>query len=161
MSQKDLANLVAALKTVGLEWAREDNAVCAEPLSTTGVFSRNFVMPIHGLIGNKRKDRPGVIYCYLDNDPAAYPHLDDMVRWLHDDLGVKIRIATVGYSRHNSAIQAMHERISNTLMTGIAGLRLSFSPYTYGWTRAAERVGVATRDDFERDSVRLFEWRVW
>ena len=52
MSQKDLANLVAALKTVGLEWAREDNAVCAEPLSTTGVFSRNFVMPIHGLIGN-------------------------------------------------------------------------------------------------------------
>ncbi len=155
MSQKDLANLVAALKTVGLEWAREDNAVCAEPLSTTGVFSRNFVMPIHGLIGNKRKDRPGVIYCYLDNDPAAYPHLDDMVRWLHDDLGVKIRIATVGYSRHNSAIQAMHERISNTLMTGIAGLRLSFSPYTYGWTRAAERVGVATRDDFERDSANL------
>ena len=108
-------------------------------------------MPTHGLIGNKRNDRPGVIYCYLDNDPAAYPHLDDLVQWLHEDLGVQVRIATVGYSRLNPKIQAMHERISSTLMSGIAGLRLSFSPYTYGWTQAAERVGAATRDDFERD----------
>jgi len=155
MRRRDLANLIAALKTVGLEWASKDNSVCAEPLSTIGIFSHSFVMPTHGLIGNKRKDRPGVIYCYLDNDPAAYPHLDDMIQWLHDDLGVKVRIATVGYSRHNPAIQAMHERISNGLMTGIAGLRLSFSPYTYGWTHAAERIGAATRDDFEKDSANL------
>lgn len=151
MSRRDLANLVAAMKTVGLEWAREAGEVCAEPLNGAGVFSPVFAMPTHGLIGNKRNDRPGVIYCYLDNDPAAYPHLDDLVRWLHEDLGVQVRIATVGYSRLNPKIQAMHERISRTLMPGIAGLRLSFSPYTYGWTQAAERVGTATRDDFERD----------
>lgn len=151
MSRQDLANLVAALKTVGLEWARDDGEVCAEPLNDAGLFSRQFVMPLHGLIGNKRNDRPGVIYCYLDNDPAAYPHLDDMLQWLHEDLGVQVRIATVGYSRLNPRIQAMHERISSTLMSCIAGLRLSFSPYTYGWTQAAERVGAATRDDFERD----------
>lgn len=155
MSRQDLANLVAALKTVGLEWARENGEVCAEPLDDARVFSQQFVMPVHGLIGNKRNDRPGVIYCYLDNDPAAYPHLDDMVQWLHEDLGVQVRIATVGYSRRNPKIQAMHERISSTLMSGIAGLRLSFSPYTYGWTQAAERVGAATRDDFERDVANM------
>ncbi len=155
MSRQDLANLVAALKTVGLEWARENGEVCAEPLDDSGVFSQQFVMPVHGLIGNKRNDRPGVIYCYLDNDPATYPHLDDMVQWLHEDLGVQVRIATVGYSRLNPKIQAMHECISSTLMSGIAGLRLSFSPYTYGWTQAAERVGAATRDDFERDVANM------
>lgn len=151
MSRRDLANLVAAIKTVGLEWAREAGEVCAEPLNGAGVFALEFAMPTHGLIGNKRNDRPGVIYCYLDNDPAAYPHLDDLVQWLHEDLGVQVRIATVGYSRLNPKIQAMHERISSKLMSGIAGLRLSFSPYTYGWTQAAERAGAATRDDFERD----------
>lgn len=151
MSRRELANLVAAMKTVGLERAREAGEVCAEPLTGAGVFAPEFVMPTHGLIGNKRNDRPGVIYCYLDNDPAAYPHLDDLVQWLYEDLGVQVRIATVGYSRLNPKILAMHERISCSLMSGIAGLRLSFSPYTYGWTRAAERVGAATRDDFERD----------
>jgi hypothetical protein len=157
MSRIDLANLVAALKTVGLEWARADGQVCPEPLDSTGVFSQHFVMPLHGLIGNKRKDRPGVIYCYLDNDPASYPYLDDMVQWLHEDLGVQVRIATVGYSRRNPKIQVMHARISNTLMSAIAGLRLSFSPYTYGWAQAAERTGAATRDDFERDVATMMD----
>ncbi|MDN3562077.1 hypothetical protein [Vreelandella neptunia] len=157
MSRQDLANLVAALKTVALEWAREDGEVCAEPLDDTGLFSSQFVMPSYGLIGNRRKDRPGVIYCYLDNDPAAYPHLDDLIHWLHEDLGVQVRIATVGYSRLNPDIQAMHERISSNLMPGIAGLRLSFSPYTYGWTQAAERVGAASRNDFERDVATMLD----
>lgn len=157
MSRQDLANLVSALKTVGLEWARNDGEICAEPLNDAGLFSLQFVMPEHGLIGNKRNDRPGVIYCYLDNDPAAYPHLDDMLQWLHEDLGVQVRIATVGYSRLNSKIQAMHERISSSLMSSIAGLRLSFSPYTYGWTQAAERAGATTRDDFERDVANMLQ----
>ena len=151
MSRRDLANLVAALKVVALEWARDEGAVCLQPLTASGVFSDTFVMPPYGLIANKRVDRPGVIYCYLDNDPAAYPHLDDMLRWLHEDLGVKVRIASVGYSRRNSAIHDMHARISASLMDSIAGLRISFSPYTYGWTRAAQAAGSATRDDFERD----------
>ena len=63
MSRQDLANLVAALKTVGLEWAREDGEVCAAPLNSNGVFSEDLDMPAYGLIGNKRNDRPGVIYC--------------------------------------------------------------------------------------------------
>lgn len=155
MSRRDLANLVAAIKVVALEWAIDGGEVCEDPLNSAGVFAAAFVMPTYGLIGNRRADRPGVIYCYLDNDPAAYPHLDDLIQWLHEDLGVKVRIATVGYSRHNGAIQAMHQRISSTLMSGVAGIRLSFSPYTHGWTRAAERTGAATRDDFERDIANM------
>lgn len=155
MSRGDLANLVAAMKVVALEWAVDAREVCEDPLNSSGVFVTAFVMPTHGLIGNRRADRPGVIYCYLDNDPAAYPHLDDLIQLLHEDLGVQVRIATVGYSRHNPAIQAMHQRISSTLMSGVAGLRLSFSPYTHGWTRAAERMGAATRDEFERDIANM------
>jgi len=155
MSRRDLANLVAAIKVVALEWAVDAREACEDPLNSAGVFAEAFVMPTHGLIGNRRADRPGVIYCYLDNDPAAYPHLDDLIQWLHEDLGVQVRIATVGYSRHNPAIQAMHQRISSTLMSGVAGLRLSFSPYTHGWTRAAERMGAATRDEFEHDIANM------
>mgnify|MGYP002712164706 CR=1 FL=1 len=155
LSRKDLANLIAAIKTVSLEWAIEDGSVGSDPINSNGVFSRDFKMPQYGLIGNKRNDRPGVIYCYLDNDPAAYPHLDDLIQWLNEDLGVHVRIATVGYSRLNHVIQGMHERISANLMDGIAGLRLSFSPYTYGWTAAAERVGAASRYDFEHDLANM------
>ncbi len=155
MPRQALANLISALKTVCLEHAISRGLVAGNPLDGNHVFAADFVMPALGLLGNQRKDRPGVIYCYLDNDPAAYPHLDDMIQWLHEDLGVKVRIATVGYSRRNSMIQQMHERISEHLLDGIAGLRLSFSPYTYGWTGVAESRGHASRCEFEQDTAAL------
>lgn len=155
MPRQALANLVSALKTVCLEHAMSRGLVVDSPLDGNHVFSADFVMPAFGLLGEQRKDRPGVIYAYLDNDPAAYPHLDDMIKWLHEDLGVKVRIATVGYSRHNLVIQQMHERISEHLIDGLAGLRLSFSPYTYGWTSMAEGRGDASREEFEQDAAAL------
>lgn len=155
MPRQALANLISALKTVCLEHAINRGLVAGNPLDGNHVFSADFVMPALGLLGDQRKDRPGVIYCYLDNDPAAYPHLDDVIQWLHEDLGVKVRIATVGYSRRNVMIQQMHERISESLLDGIAGLRLSFSPYTYGWTSTAEGRGEASRDEFEQDTAAL------
>ena len=157
LPKRDLANLISALKTVGLEQALDDGRVAGEPLNKDGVYSDTFVMPPHGLIGHARSDRPGVIYCYLDNDPAGYPHLDNMIQWLYQDLGVTVRIATVGFSRQNPAIYEMHKRISRFLMGGLAGLRLSFSPYTYGWTAAAERVGAANRSEFESDTAALLD----
>lgn len=155
MPRQALANLISALKTVCLENALERGLIKGNPLDGNQVFASDFVMPALGLLGDQRKDRPGVIYCYLDNDPAAYPHLDDMIQWLHEDLGVKVRIATVGYSRRNPMIQQMHERISESLLDGIAGLRLSFSPYTYGWTDMAQSRGDASRDEFELDTATL------
>lgn len=155
MPRQALANLISALKTVCLEHAVNRGLIVGSPLDGNHVFSPEFVMPALGLLGDQRKDRPGVIYCYLDNDPAAYPHLDDMIQWLNEDLGVRVRIATVGYSRRNVTIQQMHTRISENLQDGIAGLRLSFSPYTYGWTLMAEERGEASRDEFEQDTAAL------
>lgn len=156
MSRSDLANLIAALKTVGLELAFKDGTICDKPLNaSTGTFSQEFSMPEYGLIGNKRADRPGVVYCYLDNDPASYPYLDDLIKWLYEDLGVKTRIATVGYSRLNQQITAMHSNISKNLAHCIAGFRLSISPYTYGWTQAAENIGSTSRNEFELDVAQL------
>lgn len=155
MPRQALANLISALKTVCLENAMARGLISDNPLDGNHVFSADFVMPALGLLGDQRKDRPGVIYCYLDNDPAAYPHLDDMIQWLHEDLGVTVRIATVGYSRQNPVIQQMHERISANLLDGIAGLRLSFSPYTYGWTDMAQKRGEGSRDEFELDTATL------
>lgn len=157
MPRQALANLVAALKVVTLEQAVSAGLVAPDPLNMEGVFADGFVMPDAGLLGASRKDRPGVLYCYLDNDPAAYPHLDSMIQWLWQDLGVKVRIATVGYSRRNPQLQKMHRRIAGTLTDGVAGLRLSFSPYTYGWTSAAEAAGVASRDEFEHDTASMLD----
>lgn len=155
MPRQALANLISALKTVCLEHAVSRGLVIERPLNGNNVFSSGFVMPVLGLLSNQRKDRPGVVYCYLDNDPAAYPHLDDLIQWLFEDLGVRVRIATVGYSRRNFTIQQMHERISSSLLAGVAGLRLSFSPYTYGWTSIAESRGDASRIEFEHDVAAL------
>lgn len=155
MTRSALANLISALKTVGLELALRDGAISGNPLTSAGIFHPNYTMPTGGLIGAQRRDRPGVIYCYLDNDPAMYPHLDDLIQWLNEDLGVKVRIATVGYSRRNEFVQKMHTKISESLMSGVSGFRLSFSPYTFGWTSSAERGGSVSREDFERDTAAL------
>lgn len=153
LPRQELANLIAAIKTVACEVAISSGLLGMDAITAEGVFSESFVMPEHGLIGYARNDRPGVIYCYLDNDPASYPHLDDMIRWLHEDLGVKVRIATVGFSRRNLEIAKMHDRIGDRLLPAVAGIRLSFSPYTFGWTTAAERAGDSSRAEFEQDTA--------
>lgn len=155
MPRQALANLIAALKTVTLEHAMASGQVGPDPLNADGVFADGFIMPRAGLLGASRRDRPGVLYCYLDNDPAAYPYLDHMIQWLWQDLGVRVRIATVGYSRRNAMLDEMHRRIADTLADCLAGLRLSFSPYTYGWTAGAEAAGVASRDEFEHDTAAM------
>ena len=149
MPRAALANFIAALKTVCLEWALKSNQIFCEPLNDDHIFANDFKMPQFGLLGTCRNDRPGVIYCYLDNDPSNYPHLDDLIQWFYEDLGVKVRIATVGYSRRNIVMQNMHQRISDHLMNGVAGLRLSFSAYTHGYTNASN----TSRDEFERDTA--------
>lgn len=151
LPRQELANLIAALKVVACELAASQQLIDEGGITHEGVFSDSFVMPKHGLIGYERNDRPGVIYCYLDNDPAVYPHLDDLIRWMHDDLGVSVRIATVGFSRRNIELVEMHHRISEGLLSHIAGIRLSFSPYTFGWTTAAQRAKAASRSEFEQD----------
>lgn len=158
-----LANFFAALKTVALEVATRFVDTSGRPyvsssvrLSPEGVFPPGFQMPHSGLLGYARSNhRPGVIYAYLDNDISVYPFLDRFCQYAWEDLGVRVRISTVGYSRHNQTLQGMHERINTSLLDSLGGVRFSFTPYTYGWTPQGARSGLTSREEFIDDFANL------
>lgn len=90
------------------------------------------------LVGYARTaHRPGTVFPYLDNDIGSYPHLDEYVRLVADNLGCRTRLTTVGVSASNEALTSMHARIATELAEHIDGLRLSFTPYTDGWVAGA------------------------
>lgn len=94
-------------------------------------------------VGGARSHKDGVIFPYLDNDIGSYPHLPDYLVGMRS-LGGRTRISTVGWSRHNPDLQAMHERIAAKHVDDIDGIRFSLTPYTLGWrTNRAEYL-----DDF-------------
>jgi len=132
-----LENIVAAIRIVTIEQNSANGILPASVLQHPQQLERYFAMG-KSLIANERSDRPGVVYSYLDNDPALYPKIDQLAKLLYENLGVKTRIATVGFSRHNSSIATAFKRISHDYQHYIAGVRLSVSPYTYGWSKAAE-----------------------
>lgn len=74
----------------------------------------------------------GVVFSYLDNDVGNYYYLYDFIKIVNDELGVKTRISTVGYSRHNKLLNKMHKKISKE-SSRLSGVRLSFTPYSIGW----------------------------
>lgn len=83
-------------------------------------------------VGGDRSHKDGVIFPYLDNDIGSYPHLPDYLVGMRS-LGGRTRISTVGWSRHNADLQAMHEQIAAEYVDDIDGIRFSLTPYTYGW----------------------------
>lgn len=85
-------------------------------------------------LGAGRKEhRPGVIFPYLDDDIFSYPNLLDLFKYARQDLKVKLRISTVGYSALNHGLNAMHKNIAAEYYSEFAGLRFSLSPYAYGF----------------------------
>ena len=82
---------------------------------------------------NRYEHRNGVIFPYLDNDIGNYPYLETFVKLAYVELGVITRISTVSYSRYNSTLNEMHERINALDGNGLGGVRLSFTPYAIGW----------------------------
>ena len=156
LSLSQLKNIVAALKKTAVEVNQKLNRLGEGGLfSDSGTFSESFAMPPDGLVGFGRLNhRPGIIYCYLDNDISVYPYLDLYLRFCRDDLGVKTRISTVGYSRHNTELQNMHKRINDTLSYTIGGVRLSYTPYTPGY---AAKQKFLSRDEFEKDSANFLQ----
>lgn len=95
------------------------------------------------IVWNRDNHRSGVVFPYLDNDVGFYEHLDNFIKLSYDELGVKTRISTVGFSRYNSKLNKMHENISGNF-EALAGFRLSFTPYEIGW--------VKDNFDFSRDN---------
>ncbi|MEU3198807.1 hypothetical protein [Streptomyces sp. NPDC006996] len=83
-------------------------------------------------VGGDRLHKDGVIFPYLDNDIGSYPYLVDYLVGMRS-LGARTRISTVGWSRQNPDLQAMHEEISTEHVDDIDGVRFSLTPYTHGW----------------------------
>lgn len=66
---------------------------------------------------------------------------------LYDNLGVKTRIATVGFNRKNPIFNENFIKLSKEYSHCLAGVRLSISPYTYGWS---DKKGFS-KFEFEKD----------
>ena len=145
LNKNALANLFAGVKFVALQIAELDDS-----LSEDGVLSDEFKMPKVGLVGyGSKKRRVGAIYPYEDNDVTSYPFLDQYVKFAFEDLGVKTRITTVGYSRANEELQKMNENLNRSHLNHIEALRFSFTPYTFGWI--TENNKIASRANFIED----------
>lgn len=71
--------------------------------------------------------RPGVLFPYLDNDIASYPYLDRLVEHAVNELGVQLRISTVGYPAQDHDLADMHTRIATSHANGLAGVRFSLA----------------------------------
>lgn len=93
-------------------------------------------------VGSDRVHKGGVVFPYLDNDIGSYRHLPDYLVGMRS-MGGRTRISTVGWSRHNPELQAMHEKIAVEHIDDIDGVRFSLTPYTVGWR--------TNRDDYLQD----------
>lgn len=85
------------------------------------------------IVWDRDNHRSGVIFSYLDNDPGTYSYLDVFINLAYKELGVKTRISTVGFSRGNKQLSNVHKSINKNL-DAIGGVRLSFTPYSIGWS---------------------------
>lgn len=94
----------------------------------------NYKREIPYLVWDRNEHRNGVIFSYLDNDIGSYSYLDSFIKILYEELGVKTRISTVGFSRHNEFLNMVHSSINKNCLEGLAGVRLSFTPYAIGWS---------------------------
>ncbi len=111
-SLRSLRNIISALKYTANNYTKDDLL----------------------LAWDRKEHRIGVIFPYLNNDTAAYPYLYEYIDLCYKELGVRTRISTVGYSRHNKVLNDMHKKIaSSDLFYALGGVRLSISQYGRVW----------------------------
>lgn len=107
-----LRNIISALKATALNYTTDDLLLAWE----------------------RKEHRVGVIFPYLNNDIGSYPYLDKFINICYKELGVRTRISTVGYSRFNENLNAMHKKINSSVsLFALAGVRLSISQYGRVW----------------------------
>ncbi|MGV9322540.1 hypothetical protein [Streptomyces sp. NPDC003660] len=107
-------------------------------------------------LASGRIHRPGVLFPYLDNDIGSYPHLDLYAQLARDVLGVKLRVSTVGYSRHSAPLTGMHQHLVDEFTDVFDGVRFSVTPYTLGFTG---RSGTERREYVEDLAAALRTYR--
>ncbi|MBO1414421.1 hypothetical protein [Streptomyces sp. FH025] len=99
-------------------------------------------------IAQGRIHRPGVLFPYLDNDIASYPHLDLYAELARDVLGVKMRMSSVGFSSQSAELTAMHQRLVADYGAVFDGIRFSLTPYATGFIGKAPGT---SRDQYTHD----------
>ena len=78
---------------------------------------------------------------------------------MHRELGVKTRLSTIGYIRHNITLNQMQSRINkeDILIEGLGGVRLSFTPYSIGYKSETKEF---SRDDYQQNMANFFRFIV-
>lgn len=95
-------------------------------------------------ITHHRKYKPGIIFPYLDNDIGSYPYLIDYLA-AAESLNLKVRTSTIGWSRKNVMLNAMHESVVKKHRHVLAGVRFSLTCYSSAW--------VSNRTEFVEDFI--------
>ena len=126
MKKETLRNIIAAIKYTAKKFTYDDILLAWE----------------------RNEHRVGIIYPYLNNDIGCYYYLDKYIELCYKNLGVKTRISTIGYSRHNERLNNMHKRISKLLPYAIGGIRLSISQYGRVWE---DKSGNYSLDEYIKD----------
>lgn len=104
------------------------------------------------IVWDREEHRSGVIFSYLDNDIGNYIYLYEFIKIVYRELGVKTRISTVGFSRHNKYLVKMHEKINSMDgLEALGGVRLSFTPYEIGWEKGQEEDSGFSRTEYIKD----------
>ncbi|MCI8461016.1 MAG: hypothetical protein HFE81_06420, partial [Bacilli bacterium] len=107
-------------------------------ISALKYTAKNYTKDDLLLAWDRKEHRVGVIFPYLNNDIAAYPHLEEFIDLCYKELGVRTRISTVGFSRFNKELNKMHKNIcSKELIYALGGVRLSISQYGRVWEEAS------------------------
>lgn len=125
-NEKSIRNIVSAIKYTAKSYTKNDM-----------------------LLGwGRLEHRIGVNFPYLDNDIGGYKYLDKFIDLCYKELGVRNRISTVGFSRHNKELCEMHKRICESdLLFALAGVRLSISQYGLVW----ENIEKASLEEYKKD----------
>ena len=102
--------------------------------------SRNYTKDDLLLAWDRKEHRVGVVFPYLNNDIAAYPHLDQFIDLCYKELGVRTRLSTVGFSRYNEVLNRVHKNIcSSELIYALGGVRLSVCQYGRVWEESSDK----------------------
>ena len=99
------------------------------------------------IVWDRKEHRNEVIFSYSDNDIGNYEYLDKFIKLSYDELGVKTRISTVGYSRFNEKLNKVHSIIASH-PEYLGGVRLSFTPYAIGWCSNNKKF---SKEDYAED----------
>ena len=116
-NEKTLRNIICAIKYAAINYTDDDILLAWERV----------------------EHRVGVIFPYLNNDIGNYYYLDKYVELCYKELGIKTRISTVGFSRHNRKLNRVHKNvIRQNLLLALGGVRLSITQYGRVWEEQNE-----------------------